>query len=458
MDKAGNEKGFELLEVCCQLVSEKSNSKPVVEWTNRDYEVLNGQIHRQTDISISPNTLKRIFGKLKTSDRYYPQRATRDAMAQYVGFTNWQSFVERQEALNGSTPDKEQKKVESFIQHTEAENEDHSQPPLEQPKQVKSRFPWLLTSIVMATVLILVLFFTYSNSNSTVPEHVKLICKNPEGKTPHSALFSLKLPDHYHSGNDFTVDFGDGEAPKKITPNTTLSHYYELPGRYYALLKYQDKVLDTTVVYLKTEGWTATATSPRDTTRVYPIELQQPSSKSALQVNTAALYVAGIDTTHTFFVNFIRAEPFDISGDNFELTTQLFTSPDRVGVRCSPLYLYIYGEKTSHYFFVHKQGCEAWNQARFSEWFRFGDRDDMNEFSADLSKGASIQFRVENQTVSIWIDQKKIFTTRYLNPIGKIYGVNVSFAGIGSINTMSLVDLQNNNTTILLPGNHAMSQ
>ncbi|MCH5719300.1 hypothetical protein [Niabella hibiscisoli] len=307
----------------------------------------------------------------------------------------------------------------------------------------------------MATVISTVLFFTYSKS--ALPKDIKLICKNPEGQTPHSALFSLKIPDNYNAENEFTIDFGDGEARKSIAPNTTLSHYYEIPGRYYALLRYQDKILDTSVVYLKTDGWTATATSPRDTTRVYPIELQQQSNKSAAG-KYSNLTFRGYRYHSYFFVKFIRAEPLDVSGDNFELTTQLFTSPDRVGVRCAPLYIYIYGEKTSHYFFIHKQGCEAWIEARFSEWFRYGDRDDMQDFSADLSKGAYLKFRVENKTVSIWIDQKKIFTTRYLNPIGKIYGVNVSFAGIGSIKALSLVNLENNAPVILLPDNHSINK
>ena len=35
-----------------------------------------------TSVQISPNTLKRIFGKLKTHERYYPQKATRDALVQ----------------------------------------------------------------------------------------------------------------------------------------------------------------------------------------------------------------------------------------------------------------------------------------------------------------------------------------------------------------------------------------
>ncbi|MCH5719301.1 hypothetical protein [Niabella hibiscisoli] len=115
MDKAVNEKGFELLDLCCQLVSEKSNSKQIGQWTNSDYQLLNGQIRRQTDISISPNTLKRIFGKLKTPERYYPQKATRDALAQYAGFKDWQSFADSHEVLSLSPRTMRKRKVNQVI-------------------------------------------------------------------------------------------------------------------------------------------------------------------------------------------------------------------------------------------------------------------------------------------------------------------------------------------------------
>ena len=46
------------------------------EWKNRDFEDLNFEINKKTKTVISALTLKRIFGKIKTTDDYIPQKAT----------------------------------------------------------------------------------------------------------------------------------------------------------------------------------------------------------------------------------------------------------------------------------------------------------------------------------------------------------------------------------------------
>ena len=71
---------FYHLEICCRYVGEKYGRPNIAEWTNIDYIKLGGVLSRQTDVQISPNTLKRIFGKLKTPERYFPQKATRDTL------------------------------------------------------------------------------------------------------------------------------------------------------------------------------------------------------------------------------------------------------------------------------------------------------------------------------------------------------------------------------------------
>ncbi len=74
------------LERCCQRVAETYGREEWSEWTNGDYILLSRILFRKTRVQISPNTLKRIFGKIKTDARYYPQKATRDALAAYAGF------------------------------------------------------------------------------------------------------------------------------------------------------------------------------------------------------------------------------------------------------------------------------------------------------------------------------------------------------------------------------------
>ncbi|HTL09466.1 MAG TPA: hypothetical protein VL307_14445, partial [Chitinophagaceae bacterium] len=84
---------FYYLEICCRLVAEKFGKLPISSWTNSDYLRLSGKLLRQTSVTLSASTLKRIFGKLKTPERYYPQKATRDALAVYAGYKSWDDLI-----------------------------------------------------------------------------------------------------------------------------------------------------------------------------------------------------------------------------------------------------------------------------------------------------------------------------------------------------------------------------
>ena len=86
---------FYYLDICCRSVADKFGQPQISEWKNGDYINLSSTLSHHTQVYISPNTLKRIFGKLKTTDRYYPQKATRDALVRYAGYEDWTGFVQK---------------------------------------------------------------------------------------------------------------------------------------------------------------------------------------------------------------------------------------------------------------------------------------------------------------------------------------------------------------------------
>lgn len=83
---------FQQLDICCKKVAVKVGKKDISEWKNSDFIKLSELLHDQTKVTLSDHTLKRIFGKLKTSTRYFPQKATRDALAQFIGYRDWHEF------------------------------------------------------------------------------------------------------------------------------------------------------------------------------------------------------------------------------------------------------------------------------------------------------------------------------------------------------------------------------
>ncbi|RYG27666.1 MAG: hypothetical protein EOO01_41015, partial [Chitinophagaceae bacterium] len=301
---------FYHLEISCRYIAEKFGAPNFTEWTNGDYIRLSSILSRATSVQISPNTLKRIFGKLKTPERYFPQRATRDALVQYAGYQNWESFLIAHpkpvkppaagpgnvselpgpslteasiaaEAPASNEIDQSQKTADSIIESSKAETPETRQQHLPvdtaAPTSKSNRNGLRLMYLVAGIVMILVAGYLVSQKIARKPIEdlhlgISFSCKNPIGKNPHSAVFKLQLTDQFRGDESkFTIFFGDGRPEKQIRNGVVQTHYYEIPGRYYAQLRYDGNSIDTIPVFLQTDGWTATATVERDTMRVYPV-------------------------------------------------------------------------------------------------------------------------------------------------------------------------------------------
>jgi len=421
-----NSLSFQQLDICCKKVAEKVGDKPVADWTNSDYVKLSGLLLHKTRVHLSENTLKRIFGKQKTSGYYYPQKATRDALAQFIGYRDYYEF----ELVN---PVAGNKNVLTDVAITAPETV--------KPKTNNKR--WLYLPLLIIGIAIV--FFVVKNigKGNIEVKNVTLHCLNPIGQTPHSAFFKLDvkgtLPD---SASNFFIDFGDGKLKKASFRDTLLSHYYEVPGRYYPILYYKNRSIDTAYVYLQTKGWTATAALWKDTSRVYPVLNPGIAQSKMLYVSALEVFKAGIDTNRTFFIHYNNIKPTGINGDNFELSVNITGSADRPGVRCAQADITIFGESDQHYLGIIKPECATWNLYQFSENHKDGIKDDLRALGYDLSKGADVKLRVENKRVKVYINSKEVFQTKYNHPIGTIMGVEVYFSGIGHFENLTITDLK----------------
>ncbi len=81
------------LNKCLQHLQEKLRWGISKSWTNKEFEKLSEQIFDASRIYISVVTLKRLFGRAKTYKKEYnPQLETKNALALFLGYTNWDDF------------------------------------------------------------------------------------------------------------------------------------------------------------------------------------------------------------------------------------------------------------------------------------------------------------------------------------------------------------------------------
>lgn len=430
-DKAST---LDLLDHCCQLVADTYGKPDSSEWTNSDFIRLTNILYKKTHVQISPNTLKRIFGKIKTDARYYPQKATRDALVQYVGFADWDKFIQAQSGQQAVLP-AQRPIAQQVITPSIAI-------PTPRPLARKSPVRGILMAalaLVLITVVSWRVFLMWQNKAS----ELRLFCKNPDGGNPHSAVFVVRnFRNAADLTNDYVIEFGDGEKARLNGKDSVYSNYYEVPGRYFAVLKKAGIPLDTVPVFLHTSGWTATANMMYDTTRVYPIEAPGLFSEGYNSISAREIARAGVDTNRTFFVDFINTHLTGIDGDNFELLVDVKASPPRPGVRCSQVRLTVYGDSSNHMVDIMKPGCVHWSKLQFSELRKDGRSEGPDFLGADLTAGGTIAMKVVNRRATLLVNGKEVYKNTYTKALRHIYGLDIMFAGIGTVRSVQLKDFK----------------
>ncbi|GAB3794085.1 hypothetical protein GCM10028819_06990 [Spirosoma humi] len=433
----GKAEAFALLDTSCRRVSEAYGKPDWDTWTNSDYVSLSHTLFKQTRVRISPNTLKRIFGKIKTDARYYPQKATRDALAIYIGHPDWDHFVKVQEWTTRHAEQIDH----AFVNEGNLPRPSTSDNPLLLSTPRPTKRNWQLPLFVGGAILLSIVLLLVQQ-RSIGHKATQLVCRNPLGENPHSAVFQLKHPGPIVEAGTYSILFGDGKRERLNATDSIATHYYERPGRYFAILQRDGVPIDTSTVYLQTKGWTVTANMMHDTSRVYPIEVEHLFTNGRRSVSAPEAARAGIDTNRTFFMEFINSHPTRIDGDNFELTTHIKTSPDRAGVRCSQVGITVWGKSSQHMFEVMRPGCAHWILMQNSDIQKSGLRDDLSFMGADLRSGGTLTLRVIDKQAVIFINNRQVYKTSYTLPLHQIYGVKIRFAGVGTVDSFSLKGLK----------------
>ncbi|ARS41578.1 hypothetical protein CA265_18715 [Sphingobacteriaceae bacterium GW460-11-11-14-LB5] len=416
---------FELLDYCVAEIIKKMGDLPVAEWRSTDYTALSSHLGKQTKVYLSENTLRRILGKLKTSERYYPQKATRDALAQFIGYRDWQEL----ELVYKTTKKNSQATAENLA--------DQKMLPVSAVKRARKsyRFVAILSILLVLGCAAAIILFKHGEQM-----HVKLVCTNPFGAVPHSATFRLEAMKGYSQDEKFQLDFLEEAMRSEISGKKEVTKFFKNPGVVYATLLHNGKAIDTVSVFMQTKGWVAN--SGNDTSRAFPVIGLKTLHPANIYVSPQQLDSAGLDTAKPFMVGFSYVKPSHISGDNFSFNCKIFSEKDRPGTQCVGTAILILGSKDKHVINLFRPSCSAFCDYKFSELRVLGSDKNLSNLAFNPEHGGDVTIRVANKVVSIYLDGKKVLTTQYKQSIGEVMGIKFVFNGIGKVVSPQLQDLK----------------
>ncbi|MFT7033795.1 MAG: hypothetical protein ACJA2S_002303 [Cyclobacteriaceae bacterium] len=403
------------LKLICSQIEQRLSWGAPKGWTNSSFIEFGNEVKRASGVRISADTLKRIFGKVKTAEQYNPQLATKDALSVFLAYESWSDFK-----LKNKLPQDEVLVV-----------------PSSSPEVIditpKNRFLWLVPLVVFSVLIFLFIFKPTVNpppiDYSFFPFSIK--GKYLEGNAYHTAIFDYcvkSIPT-----DSIFLSFGDVTRKQLLKKdNKTISHYYRGPGKYEVKLFAEQQVLYDTTVYLRTDDWEAyTFFSKGDVQEYLPIYDFQDSISEVMSVNANVPKIKGIDTTQMYWIQYCNYQKYGQNGDNFVLETEVMNNQEIISARCNHVKIDITGENSSISIYFLREGCSKWVKLQFGDVYLNGETQDLSAFGKDFLDFQKVTIRNENKKVRVFYNETLLIEQPYQNSLGEIVGISYTFSGVG---------------------------
>ena len=138
------------IKKCLQLIEERLNWGPGLNWANYDFEKLSSAIEDKTGVVLSITTLKRIWGKIKYD--HSPTLTTLNTLARFLDYDDWRSFTKNTTIDEQQTPEN---KTEAIIEEKA----------IEAKKKLKIAIP---VSVAFVLLLFAISFMIFSAKKDAV--------------------------------------------------------------------------------------------------------------------------------------------------------------------------------------------------------------------------------------------------------------------------------------------------
>lgn len=403
------------LKVIIKKCEEKFGRGNSEDWKHNDYIDFSKSILGKTKISISHNTLKRIFGKLTTDEFYLPQKATFDALIDYSGFDVSEEF-------------NDDYLLESPVVETSA---------IPFKAHIKKKSNVILAVILFFSVIVASYFF-FKNSPFNADD-VSLKLTASEGILPKTCFFSVDVA---NVSDSVFVDFGDKTSLVYLKANEkTVSHTYFIPGVFDVSITNKTKGYKKTRVFVTTnyEKWYALCFQrQRLIPKSYYGFLANKNKDGLFNITNRELQIRNIDTIQPFFVRLCNYTPLKKTADNFVFETTFKKDIQKEEVSCDGLVFKVSGAENDIRFHFVNSGCTSRVANIVSDKIINGIDHNLSPFVVDFKKWNTIKLINSNKKLILFVNEKLIYETTYTASLGDLRGLFVEFENNGFIKKCDL--------------------
>lgn len=429
------------LTKCLNLIQEQLQWGNASTWTNKDFEVLSEKIHDSTSILISYQTLRRLFGKVQTSIQYKPQLETKNALAIFLGFKDWDTF-KRAHPLPQPTVLPETPKVIDETEDTSTANTKETEGESAANTKKVSHKTILGSAIITAIAIVGVACFLFFTSAPPIG-NIFFKGKNTSGKVPLNVIFHYDISKV--KADSIILDFGT-EGKKIMLPQKghTVTMSYLIPGIYKVHMLANNEIIGEETIHAKSEGWSGIIYTENDYFFLQNNSFIKDSTMCYLPIDKGVaqsnLYKP---ITKADVVEFNNFEDFGVDGDNFIYETRLkIVLPDS-GNYCYKAYVKVRGSiYPIRVAFVNK-GCNTDALLQIGEVILEGKFHDLSFMGQSFTQWRTVRLEVKNKHVKLFLDNQLLCSIPYKKSIGTIKGLSFRLREFGAVDYVKLYNGQN---------------
>jgi len=408
---------YKLVQKCLQLIEDKLNWGSSGSWHNDVFIELSDRIQQETQVLLSPTTLKRIWGKVNYPNA--PSITTLNTLTQFAGYLNWRDFKNKV-ALR-------------------------KQPAVFQT--ISSNLGIIMLSASIMTI-VFISFYSLRGSKNTLPidtSKVGFSSRTISSGLPNSVVFDLNL-EELSTDSIRIQQYWDVTKTISLKPGqkqATGQYYY--PGYFRAKLIADDQIIKEHDLFIKSDGWLATI----DYDPIPKYIRSEIIRNGLLSIPESVL--PEITTSDTPIIStFHNVADFSnaVSGDNFILKTAIKNTYREKWAVCQQASIYILGTKSAMIIPFSIPGCVSEIGVMMSDIYLSGKEHDLSGLGIEMSSSRELKIEVRNKQLSVYAENLKLFTRTYNESIGNIVGVRYRFLGAGEVTYLKVTNL--NEKTVLI--------
>lgn len=423
-------KDHEIIDKLFNHISTKLDWESKDNWTNYHFSKLSDIIFKDVNVLISTDTLKRIVGKRSSLKPYNPHAETKNALAKFIGYSNWGEFEQNTES---------ELKIHPTSSTSSIINEDNL-----------SKKVYLGQYFFIVLIIIIGLFgLVYYYFNTLIIGNISL---EYDRKNTPMMIKAQYIIDKRFNNDSVWIDFGYNQQLNVNQDRVpiylenlkgSLYHSYLIPGLFIVKLKTSKSTLDSEVVIVPSKGWESFIKNP------YVSYTNLPKSENeklfCSEIDRAEW---GLQPHDDYCIEHINMGNFSFDGDNFDAEIKFKTGISTGSIACFDFKLLFHGNQGNPILLSFlEEGCNQFQNLQVSDIVKYGSKDNtLHELSIRPDSSYILNISNHNKKMIIELNKKKKYEIDYNLPIKNIVGIKLNTKGRGEIYYMKV--WQNNQLKI----------